>query len=194
MFNFKMCLYDILQIYETHTKYKDKQVSITKSLEHYVKVNNAFDLITDDDVKKIKKIYKDFLINNKLPVDFDDSNEESDYEKIKPSEYSDSESSSSESNNEINYENKNHNNSHESSDDDGNINYSKNKLNKKCNNLKKDKTYHKSKRQPNSQKSAEDNLNDKITLNITKSPEFVLNSVELNKDDDYKKLILDYFL
>ena len=64
MFNFKMCLYDILQIYDSHTKYKDKQVSITKSLEHYVKVNNAFDLITDN-VKKIKKLYKDFLINNK---------------------------------------------------------------------------------------------------------------------------------
>ena len=46
MYNFKMCIYDILQIYEKHSQYKDKQISITRALEHYVKVNNVFDLIS----------------------------------------------------------------------------------------------------------------------------------------------------
>ena len=46
MYNFKMCIYDILQIYETHSQYKDKQISTPRALEHYVKVNNVFDLIS----------------------------------------------------------------------------------------------------------------------------------------------------
>ena len=115
-----MCNYDILQIYETHTRYKDKQISITRALEHYIKINNAFDLIIDDNLKKIRTVYKGFLINNNLPFDKNDLGEESDYEKLKPNDCSDSESYSSYYNNEIMNENKNHKNSNDSSDDNEN--------------------------------------------------------------------------
>jgi hypothetical protein len=62
MYNFKMYIYDIIKIYETHTPYKDKQNSITRALKHYVRINNHYDLITDIEVNKIKKIYKEFHI------------------------------------------------------------------------------------------------------------------------------------
>ena len=69
MHNFKIYIYDIIKIYETHTSYKDKQNSITRALEHYVRINNHYNLITDLEIIKIKKIYKEFLINNSLPKD-----------------------------------------------------------------------------------------------------------------------------
>ena len=63
-------------------------------------------------------------------------------------------------------------------------------MNKKCNNLnlKKDTTYHKSKKQFNNKKNDEDSLNDKIALNIKKSPELGLISDELKKDNNFNEL------
>ena len=42
-----------------------------------------FELIEYDDIKDIKKLYKNYIIDNNLPVDNDNSNssDESDYEK-----------------------------------------------------------------------------------------------------------------
>ena len=48
-----------------------------------MKINNCFELIEYDDIKDIKKLYKNYIIDNNLPVDNDNSNssDESDYEK-----------------------------------------------------------------------------------------------------------------
>ena len=82
MFNFQNCIRDVIKIYDNHSKYNDKQISITKALVHYVKSNNNFDLITDNYLNGIKKDYQKFLEENHLPLDNNDSeNNDSDYEK-----------------------------------------------------------------------------------------------------------------
>ena len=53
MFNLKNCINDIIKIYEQNATYKEKNISLTRSLEHYVKINNKFELIT---VKEIKNV------------------------------------------------------------------------------------------------------------------------------------------
>ena len=57
-------------------KYNDKKITITKSLEHYVKSKDFFDLINYKDLHKIKNKYKEFLIGNQLPLDDINSNNE----------------------------------------------------------------------------------------------------------------------
>ena len=118
-----MSIYDVINIYEVHTQYKEKKISITRALDHYTRINNHFELITDLEIKKIKNIYKDYLINNNLPIDEEVENEiESDYEKKKPSDFSDTDSESSESNeNNIN-ENKDNNSQNSNGLDDNNLN------------------------------------------------------------------------
>ena len=37
-------------------------------------INNCFELIEYDDIKDIKKLYKNHLIDNNLPIDNDNSN------------------------------------------------------------------------------------------------------------------------
>ena len=41
-------------------------------MKYYVKINNTFDLITDDDLKITKNNYKYFLIDNNLSFDLND--------------------------------------------------------------------------------------------------------------------------
>ena len=53
MFNFKNCITDIIKIYEQNATYKEKNISLTRSLVHYVKINDKFELKT---VKEIKNI------------------------------------------------------------------------------------------------------------------------------------------
>ena len=39
-----------------------------------MKINNCFELIEYDDIKEIKKLYKNYIIDNNLPVDNENSN------------------------------------------------------------------------------------------------------------------------
>ena len=39
-----------------------------------MKINNCFELIEYDDIKDIKKLYKNYIIDNNLPVDNDGGN------------------------------------------------------------------------------------------------------------------------
>ena len=81
MHNFKNALTDVINLYEMSDTYKEKRLSITRALAHYVKNQNEFDLINSNDIVKIKDNYKKHLISNKLPIDENDDNksEESDY-------------------------------------------------------------------------------------------------------------------
>ena len=73
MYNFKKSILDIIDIYTMHCEYKEKNISLTLALAHYVKINNYFELIEYDDIKDIKKLYKNYIIDNNLPVDNDNS-------------------------------------------------------------------------------------------------------------------------
>ena len=37
-------------------------------MEHYAKLKDEFDLIESKDLEKIKELYKNFLLKNKIPV------------------------------------------------------------------------------------------------------------------------------
>ena len=80
MHNFKNALNDVINLYEMSDAYKEKRLSITRALAHYVNNQNEFDLINSKDIVKIKENYKRHLISNKLPIDENDDNksEESD--------------------------------------------------------------------------------------------------------------------
>ena len=64
---------------------KKKKLSISRSLEHYVKINDSYDLNKFKDLKNIKNLYKDFLLKNKIPnnceTSYDNINESSFYSK-----------------------------------------------------------------------------------------------------------------
>ena len=62
MLNYKRALLEVLSIYQMKTQYIEKKISITRALEHYIKTQNYFDLISYSDIKKIKKnrLYKIF--------------------------------------------------------------------------------------------------------------------------------------
>ena len=81
MYNFKNALTDVINLYEMSDTYKEKRLSITRALAHYVKNQNEFDLINSNNIVKIRDNYKRHLISNKLPVDENDDNksEERDY-------------------------------------------------------------------------------------------------------------------
>ena len=42
MYNFKKNILDIIDIYTMHSEYKEKNISLTRALAHYVKINNCF--------------------------------------------------------------------------------------------------------------------------------------------------------
>ena len=44
-------------------KYKEKKLCLIRAFEHYIKIKNNFDLITNKDINSIKDEYKKFLIN-----------------------------------------------------------------------------------------------------------------------------------
>ena len=127
MFNFKNCITDIIKIYEQNATYKEKNISLTRSLEHYVKINDKFELIKVKEIKNILNLYKDYLKENNLPIDEEiNDNFESDYDKKKPSDYSDSESDSNES--ELNIENNISDNDNSNGSDDNDNNYLSNNV------------------------------------------------------------------
>ena len=74
MHNFKNALTDVINLYEMSDTYKEKKLSITRALAHYVKSQTEFDLINTKDIVKIKDNYKKYLISNKLPIDENDDN------------------------------------------------------------------------------------------------------------------------
>ena len=50
MFNFKNAILEAIDLYNMHNTYQE--LSICDSLEHYVKINDSFDLIKFKDLKK----------------------------------------------------------------------------------------------------------------------------------------------
>ena len=74
MYNFKNALKDVISLYEINGIYKEKNLSITRALEHYVRIKSEFDLINFEDLLNIKKEYKKYLESNNLPLDSDDDN------------------------------------------------------------------------------------------------------------------------
>ena len=64
MNNFKNALIDVINLYDMKEKYIEKKLSLTRALEHYIKIKNNFDLITLEDIKLIKRTYKEYLQNN----------------------------------------------------------------------------------------------------------------------------------
>ena len=130
-YSFKNSILDIIDFYTNKIDvYQERNVSITRSLEYYVKIKLIINLINNDSLKAIKKEYKDFLVKNKYPFNQNnyDSDSLSNYEKKKPFFIN---SSDSESEEEIieNEDNSNDNNS--SSEDDINDNKNEIKINNK---------------------------------------------------------------
>ena len=84
MYNFKKSILNIIDIYTMHCEYKEKNISLTRTLAYYVKINNCFELIEYNDIKEIKKNYIKtikliiiYLLIMKIVIVSD----ESDYEK-----------------------------------------------------------------------------------------------------------------
>ena len=73
MYNFKKSILDFIDIYTIICEYKEKNISLTRALAHYLKNNNCFELTEYNDIKDIKKLYKNYIIDNNLPVDNDNS-------------------------------------------------------------------------------------------------------------------------
>ena len=151
LYNFKNCLLDVINLYNNSKIYQEKNVSISRSLEHYVKTKLIFDLIKHEDLKLIKEEYKKYLLEIKYPIieESYDSDVISNYEKKKPNFISDTSSSESQDN-KINSSNENNSNNSDSSSDENNEqkekNYEKNSGNisiKRKNNTKKNYPYNK---------------------------------------------------
>ena len=45
-----------------HDTYKEKKLSLARTLEHYVKLKDEFDLIEWKDLENIKELYKNFFV------------------------------------------------------------------------------------------------------------------------------------
>ena len=73
MFNFNNAIIDTINLYKMHNIYQERKLSITRALEHYVKNNVSFDIISFKELKKIKLSYKDYMENNNLPYINDSS-------------------------------------------------------------------------------------------------------------------------
>lgn len=85
LYNFNNCLSDVINLYNNSKIYQEKNISITRSLEHYIKKKLILDLIKHDDFKIIKKNYKKYLLENKYTIieeSYDYSDELSKYEKL----------------------------------------------------------------------------------------------------------------
>jgi len=63
MYNYKNTLTEVISLYEMKNVYKEKKLSLTRALQNYVKSKNDFDLMDNNDIKKIKANYKDYLKN-----------------------------------------------------------------------------------------------------------------------------------
>ena len=85
MFNFKNAILETIDLYSMHNTYQERKLSISRALEHYVKINDSFDLIKFKDLKNIKNLYKEFLLKNKISNNckssYDSINERSFYSK-----------------------------------------------------------------------------------------------------------------
>ena len=73
MLNFNNAIIDTINLYKMHNIYQERKLSITRALEHYVKNNVSFDIISFKELKKIKLSYKDYMENNNLPYINDSS-------------------------------------------------------------------------------------------------------------------------
>lgn len=58
-------------------QYKEKKLSITRDLEHYVRIKTEFDLINNEELLTIKNTYKNYLLSNNLPIDDNDNDNKS---------------------------------------------------------------------------------------------------------------------
>ena len=178
MYNFQMCIYDIINFYNNHEQYKSKKISITRALEHYAKIQNHFELITDENLKMIKKNYKKYLTDNNLPIDDNESEDDviSEYEKKKPEEYSDeSDSNDSDEDNIVsNIINNKKNDDDEDDDDDDSI-YNNNKI-------KGEKP--KNKNEFNFQNDKENNLEKNKRKNNNNNKKCSLNIFTIDKNHD----------
>ena len=64
-YSFKNCILEIIDFYTNKQEiYQERNVSITRSLEYYIKNKIIIDLIEHDTLKEIKKEYKNFLFEN----------------------------------------------------------------------------------------------------------------------------------
>lgn len=68
LYSFKNSIIDLLDLYNNNKIYQEKNKSVIKSLEHYVKQKIIFDLISNNDLKKIKDNYKIYMKENKFPI------------------------------------------------------------------------------------------------------------------------------
>ena len=191
MHNFKNALNDVINLYEMSDAYKEKRLSITRALAHYVNNQNEFDLINSKDIVKIKENYKRHLISNKLPIDENDDNksEESDYYiKKKENNFFSSESESESSENIISnsINSLSDNSDDDDEDDDGNndfIGKANNKKSKitKNNNQKEEKNDEKEK----GKKTRNKNKKHIIDFNNSMSSFGQNFCIKKFKDDDY---------
>ena len=53
--NFKKCIKEIINIYNEKSIYKERNVSITRALQFYVSHNEVNNIITNKELKEIKK-------------------------------------------------------------------------------------------------------------------------------------------
>ena len=128
MFNFNNAIIDTINLYKMHNIYQERKLSITRALEHYVKNNVSFDIISFKELKKIKLSYKDYMENNNLPFINDSSvdsiNDSLFYEKKGEFDSLTEEKNDSLSSNEI-VEKENSINKNDSDDDDDDYNNKK---------------------------------------------------------------------
>ena len=76
-YSFKNIILDIIDFYTNKIDvYQERNVSVSRSLEYYVKNKLIINLIDNYSLKAIKNEYKDFLAKNKYP--FNENNYDSD--------------------------------------------------------------------------------------------------------------------
>ena len=182
MYNFKNAILDTIILYTMHNTYQEKKLSITRSLEHYVKTKEHFDLIENKDLKKIKDMYKEYLLKNKLPLndlnEYNNSSDSDNYDKEGEFETDKEEKDSdSSSDNNIDYIKKNNYN-HSDSSDEGEQNNKRKKL-ENTNII--NKKYDEKKENNKSYKYKKHSKNDSENMNLNlKEKEVSLNNLENN--------------
>ena len=66
-FSFSHAILDLIHFFDNKNKYEERYVSITRSLDYYVKKSKNIKLITNEDLTTIKEEYDKFRSKNKLP-------------------------------------------------------------------------------------------------------------------------------
>lgn len=133
-YNFKNCIIDIIDFFTNKTKiYQETNISNTRSLEFYVKKNLVVNLISNEDLKKIKLNLKNYMKENKYPYleNEYDSDSFSNYEKKIPNfiELFASSDSENQIDSDLNYDNSDGNdNNNESDKDDEDIEKNQKKM------------------------------------------------------------------